>query len=153
MTINELRDLALHAVRGTAPAEFTIDNVNDALNLHYYGMQKNRESIPVPSDYDHLSKEEMLGYIVDILADDDITANGVIIVAPQNSDTDWPGDVIEIPGVPERDSFVEAYKDAAMSGITAILAYHGQQMMLTYRPAVGTISVILILFHDLLFEP
>ena len=30
MTINELRDLALHAVRGTAPAEFTIDNVNDA---------------------------------------------------------------------------------------------------------------------------
>ena len=30
MTINELRELALHAVRGTAPAEFTVDNVNDA---------------------------------------------------------------------------------------------------------------------------
>ena len=30
MTINELRELALHAVKGTAPAEFTVDNVNDA---------------------------------------------------------------------------------------------------------------------------
>lgn len=105
--------------------------------------REDRNSITYTYTDTNLSKEEMLGYIVDILADDDITANGVIIVAPQNSDTDWPGDVIEIPGVPERDSFVEAYKDAAMSGITAILAYHGQQMMLTYRPAVGTISVIL----------
>ncbi len=91
----------------------------------------------------NLSKEEMLGYIVDILADDDITANGVIIVAPQNGKSDWPGDVIEIPGVPEREVFVESFKDAAMSGITAILSYHGQQMMLTYRPSVGTLSVIL----------
>ena len=105
--------------------------------------REDRNSITYTYTDTNLSKEEMLGYIVDILADDDITANGVIIVAPQNNDTDWPGDVIEIPGVPERDSFVEAYKDAAMSGITAILAYHGQQMMLTYRPAVGTISVIL----------
>ena len=30
MTINELRQLALHAVKGTAPAEFTVENVNDA---------------------------------------------------------------------------------------------------------------------------
>lgn len=30
MTINELRELALHAVKGTAPAEFTVENVNDA---------------------------------------------------------------------------------------------------------------------------
>ncbi|MBQ1439901.1 MAG: hypothetical protein IIZ10_09435 [Solobacterium sp.] len=90
----------------------------------------------------NLSKEEMLGYIVDILADDDIVANGVIIVAPQGKN-DWPGDVIEIPGVPERETFVESFKDAAMSGITSILSYHGQQMMLTYRPAVGTLSVIL----------
>ena len=105
--------------------------------------REDRNSITYTYTDTNLSKEEMLGYIVDILADDDISANGVIIVAPQSSDNDWPGDVIEIPGVPERDSFVEAYKDAAMSGITAILAYHGQQMMLTYRPAVGTISVIL----------
>lgn len=30
-TIKELKDLALHAVRGTAPANFTADNVDDAL--------------------------------------------------------------------------------------------------------------------------
>lgn len=30
MTINELRELALHAVKGTAPAEFTVENVNSA---------------------------------------------------------------------------------------------------------------------------
>ena len=30
MTLNELRELALHAVKGTAPAEFTVENVNDA---------------------------------------------------------------------------------------------------------------------------
>lgn len=30
MTINELKELALHAVKGTAPAEFTVQNVNDA---------------------------------------------------------------------------------------------------------------------------
>ena len=30
MTINELRELALHAVKGTAPAEFTVENVNEA---------------------------------------------------------------------------------------------------------------------------
>ena len=30
MTINELRELALHAVKGTAPDTFTVENVNDA---------------------------------------------------------------------------------------------------------------------------
>ena len=30
MTINELRELALHAVKGTAPANFSVDNVNAA---------------------------------------------------------------------------------------------------------------------------
>lgn len=30
MTINELKELALHAVKGTAPSEFTVENVNDA---------------------------------------------------------------------------------------------------------------------------
>ena len=106
-------------------------------------VQEARNCITYTYTQTNLSKEEMLGYIVDILADDDIRANGVIIVAPQNSASDWPGDVIEIPGIPERDAFVETYKEAAMSGITAILAYHGQQMMLTYRPEPNTLSVIL----------
>ena len=30
MTISELRELALHSIKGTAPAEFTVDNVNEA---------------------------------------------------------------------------------------------------------------------------
>ena len=30
MTINELRELALHAVKGTAPANYSVENVNDA---------------------------------------------------------------------------------------------------------------------------
>ena len=30
MTLNELRELALHAVKGTAPDTFTVDNVNEA---------------------------------------------------------------------------------------------------------------------------
>lgn len=30
MTLQEFRDIALHAAKGTAPAEFTVENVNDA---------------------------------------------------------------------------------------------------------------------------
>ena len=30
MTLNEFRDIALHAAKGTAPANFTVDNVNAA---------------------------------------------------------------------------------------------------------------------------
>lgn len=30
MTLNEFRDIALHAAKGTAPAEFTVENINDA---------------------------------------------------------------------------------------------------------------------------
>ena len=30
MTLNEFKDIALHAAKGTAPAEFTVENVNDA---------------------------------------------------------------------------------------------------------------------------
>ena len=30
MTLKEFRDIALHAAKGTAPAEFTVENVNDA---------------------------------------------------------------------------------------------------------------------------
>ena len=91
----------------------------------------------------NLSKEEMLGYFIDILKDDDITANGLIMIAPTDSDRDWPGAVTEIPEVPDRAEFVEQYKESALSGMTAIMQYHGQQMMITYRPSVETISVIL----------
>ena len=90
-----------------------------------------------------LSKEEMLGYIVDILNDDDITANGIIMIAPADNSKDWAGVVTELPVVPDRETFVETYKDSALSGITAIFNYHDQQMMLSYRPVSGNLSIIL----------
>jgi hypothetical protein len=105
--------------------------------------QEDRNSITYIYTETNLSKEEMLGYIIDILGNDDIQSNGIIIVVPQSNHYESPGDVIEIPAVPNRDYFVETYKDAAISGITAILAYQGDQMMLTYRPNANTISIIL----------
>ena len=59
-----------------------------------------------------LSKEEMLGYIIDILNDDDIVSNGLVLIAPLNNDASWSGQVTELPAAPERDVFVETYKDA-----------------------------------------
>lgn len=96
-----------------------------------------------------LSKEEMLGYIIDILNDDDIVSNGLILIAPANNEASWPGQVTELPTAPERDVFVETYKDAALSGVTAVMQYHDQPMMITYRPESGSLSVILPReFHD-----
>ena len=90
-----------------------------------------------------INKEEMLGYIIDILKDDDVSANGIIMIAPADNDKDWAGVVTELPYIPDRDEFVETYKDAALSGVTSIFKYHGQQMMLSYRPSSGNISIIL----------
>ena len=90
-----------------------------------------------------LSKEEMLGYIIDILNDDDITANGILLTAPSDNERDWNGSVTELPFIPEKELFVETYKDAALSGVTAVMSYHGQQMMITYRPSSNDLSVIL----------
>lgn len=89
-----------------------------------------------------LSKEEMLGYIIDIMNDDDITANGLVLVAPEDNDS-WDGTLTEIPSTPDRDDFVENYKDAALTCVTAVIQYHGQQLMITYRPETNMFSVIL----------
>lgn len=52
MTINELKDIALHAAKGTAPTNFTIENVNEAfvdglreLAGNYNQFQKNKWDI------------------------------------------------------------------------------------------------------------
>ncbi|MBQ9327469.1 MAG: hypothetical protein IJ225_02905 [Solobacterium sp.] len=105
--------------------------------------REDKNSIAYTYTETNLTKEEMLGYIIDILNDDDITPNGILLVAPFDNETDWPGNVFEIPAVPKKEDFVETYKDAALSGVTAVMEYHGQQLMLTYRPAVGTLTVIL----------
>ena len=90
-----------------------------------------------------LSQKEMLGYIIDILDDDDIKANGIILIAPADNEKDWAGVVTELPAIPERDVFVDMYGESALSGVTAIFKYHGQQMMLSYRPYSGNLSIIL----------
>ena len=52
MTLNEFRDIALHAAKGTAPANYTVENVNDAfidglkeLAGSYTQFQKNKWDI------------------------------------------------------------------------------------------------------------
>ena len=67
-----------------------------------------------------LSKEEMLGYIIDILNDDDITPNGILLTAPSDNTHDWSGAVTELPIIPQKEAFVETYKDAALSGVTTV---------------------------------
>lgn len=89
-----------------------------------------------------LSKAEMLGYIIDIMNDDNIKANGLVLVSPDTNDT-WTGNIMELPSIPDRDTFVETYQDAALSNVTAVLQYEGQQMMITYRPETEVFSVIL----------
>jgi len=102
-----------------------------------------RESVTYTYTDTQLSQEEMLGYIVDILTDDDVQANGIILIAPFDNEKDWAGVVTELPVIPEKSTFVEAYKDAALSGVTAIFSYHGQQLMLSYRPGTNVFSIIL----------
>ncbi len=90
-----------------------------------------------------LSKEDMLGYIWDILADDDVTQHGVILTSPAGSQEEWSGLPFEIPDIPIKEVFVESYRKVPLSCATAILEYHGQPMMISYRPNEDTISVIL----------
>ncbi len=90
-----------------------------------------------------LSKVEMLGYICDILADDDITSHGVILTSPAGAYEEWSGLPIELPEMPLKEVFVESYRKVPLSCVTAIMEYHGQTMMISYRPNENTISVIL----------
>lgn len=89
-----------------------------------------------------LDKKEMLGYLVDILEDDDITSHGVIVTNP-NKETDWDGLPIEIPVLPERETFLQQYSTLDFTGMTAIMEYHGMTIMLSYRPKKKTIAVII----------
>ena len=41
-----------------------VKNAQEALNLHYYGMNKDREEIPDPFDIKELSKDDIEGNIV-----------------------------------------------------------------------------------------
>jgi len=102
-----------------------------------------RHSVTYTYSETNLSQKEMLGYIIDILNDDDVLANGLILIAPFDNEKDWAGIVTELPTVPDKDVFVETYGESALSGVTSIFAYHGQQLMLSYRPGTNTFSIIL----------
>ncbi len=90
----------------------------------------------------NLSKEEMLGYICDIVEDNDITGHGVILTSPAGNE-EWSGLPVELPELPPKEVFVETYKKVPLSCVTAIMEYHGQSMMISYRPNESTIAVIL----------
>lgn len=89
-----------------------------------------------------LSKEELLGYISMILHDDDITSHGVILTEPVES-TDWPGDTKQLPFVPSPKVFAEYYKDVPITCVTAVMEYHGETLMLAYKPEPMLLSIIL----------
>lgn len=89
-----------------------------------------------------LDKGEMLGYIVDILEDDDISSHG-IIVTEATPNRAWTGIPLELPVLPAKEIFVDTYKNLSFVSITAIMEYHDKPIMMTYRPQDNTISMIL----------
>ena len=89
-----------------------------------------------------LNQAEMLGYIVDILEDDDITSHGVIITEAHPDHT-WTGIPLELPSLPVKEVFVKTYEKRAFVSMTAIMEYHGKTIMMAYRPQEQTITMIL----------
>lgn len=88
------------------------------------------------------SKAEMLGFVWDILHDDDVESHGVILTCP-GAFGPWSGNPIAIPVLPDRQTFINAYRSTDITCITAILEYHYETMMLTYRLLDSTLSIIL----------
>lgn len=88
------------------------------------------------------TKEEMLGFVWDILNDDDVKSHGVILTCP-GTHGPWSGNPIAIPVLPGRQDFIDAYRDTDITCITAISEYHNETIMLTYRLLDHTLSVIL----------
>ena len=87
-------------------------------------------------------KKEMLGFICDILNDDDIQGHGLILTQPLEND-DWPGVTKEIPFNPTAKAFSEVYENVDLTCVTGIMEYHGQSMMISYKPHDQLLSVIL----------
>lgn len=79
------------------------------------------------------SKAEMLGFVWDILHDDDVESHGVILTCPGASGP-WSGNPIAIPVLPDRQTFINAYRSTDITCITAILEYHYETMMLSLIP-------------------
>lgn len=62
------------------------------------------------------SKAEMLGFVWDILHDDDVESHGVILTCPGASGP-WSGNPIAIPVLPDRQTFINAYRSTDITCI------------------------------------
>lgn len=105
-------------------------------------VEKEPHSITYTYNVKDLSKEEMLGYVADILHAKDITGHGVILTEPLENE-DWPGVTKALPFVPASDIFAERLKDVPITCVTAVMQYKGETMMIAYRPEPKLLSVIL----------
>ena len=56
-----------------------------------------------------LSKAEMPGFVWDILHDDDVESHRVILTCP-GVNGPWSGNPIAIPVLPDRETFIDAYR-------------------------------------------
>jgi hypothetical protein len=88
------------------------------------------------------SQAEMLGYVWDILNDDDVTGHGIILTCPGEHGR-WSGNPITVPLLPGRDEFTEMYGGTDITCITAIFEYHGEPVMLAWRTYDFTLSIII----------
>ncbi len=84
-----------------------------------------------------LSHADMLGCVYDILTDDDISSHGVILFLRNHYHP------MEIPVLPLRDTFISRYSGMDLSCITAIMEYHGDPIMITYRVEDQTLAVVI----------
>lgn len=105
-------------------------------------IEKDEHCTTYSYNVNNLSKEEMLTYISDILHDEDISGHGVILTQPLEND-DWPGVTKPLPYVPAGTVFAKKYKDVPITCITAVMEYHGDTMMIAYKPEANLLSVIL----------
>ena len=105
-------------------------------------IEKDTHCITYSYSVKDLTKEEMLGYIADILHADRITGHGVILTEPVEHD-DWPGMVKQLPFVPEAEQFAARLKDVPLTCVTAVMEYDGETLMLAYKPEANIIEVIL----------
>ena len=108
----------------------------------YQRSEKNGNAITYIYRVASLDKKEMLGYIRDILIDDDITSHGFIITEAK-PDSKWTGLPIEVPSVPIRQVFLETYSKLNFVSLTAIMEYHKKTIMMSYRPLDKEIAVII----------
>ena len=103
---------------------------------------KEKNSTTYSYNVKDILKSEMLMAICNILRDDDIEGHGLILTQPLESD-DWPGVTKEIPYNPVAAEFAEEYGNVPLTCVTAIMGYHGQSLMLSYRPDDNLFNIIL----------